>query len=67
VTIKGSTIEDNLSKAVAQTVTDGSAYENAALAGLQQVDQQVQQSQARSAHPPGQSSTPGRRPLFRTQ
>jgi hypothetical protein len=67
MTINGSTIEDNVSEAMAQpAVNDGPAHEKAGQAPVQQEDQQVQHSQASAAHPPGQRSTPGRRPLFRT-
>jgi hypothetical protein len=63
VTINGLTIEDTVSNATVQpTVIDGPAPEKVGRAG----DQQVQQSQGSAPHPPGQRSTPGRRPLFRT-
>jgi len=70
VTINGPTIEDK-EPTVQPSVNDGPAHEKVARGGVhpedrrvQQEDQQVQQSQA--PHPPGQRSTPGRRPLFRT-
>ena len=67
MTINGLTIEDTVSNATVQpTVIDGPAPEKVGRAGVQQEDQQVQQSQGSAPHPPGQRSTPGRRPLFRT-
>lgn len=55
------------SEAMAQpAVNDRPAHEKAGRAAAQQEDQQLQQSHASAVHPPGQHSTPGRRPLFRT-
>ena len=67
MTINASSIEDNVSTAMAQaTVNHGPAPEKVGRAGVQQEDQQVQQSQASAVQLPRQRSTPGRRPLFRT-
>ena len=66
MTINGSSIEEPLTEAMAQaTVNDGPTPEKVGRAGVQQQHQEVQQSQAPAVHPPGQRSTPGRRPLFR--